>query len=73
MRLFATVQNPFVLFSPFYKESGMDPETNSGVDNNGNRQNSATGTNGFISQGIATIGANVPTTRNFMLGLNLTF
>ena len=73
MRLYATVQNPFVLFSPFYKESGMDPETNSGVDVNGNRQNSATGTNGFISQGIATIGANVPTTRNFMLGLNLTF
>ncbi|WP_419212043.1 SusC/RagA family TonB-linked outer membrane protein [Maribacter sp. X9] len=73
MRLYTTVQNPFVLFSPFHKESGMDPETNSGVDSNGNRQNSATGTNGFISQGIATIGANVPTTRNFMLGLNLTF
>ena len=73
LRLYATVQNPFVLFSPFHKESGMDPETNSGVDSNGNRQNSATGTNGFISQGIATIGANVPTTRNFILGLNLTF
>ncbi len=24
-----TVQNPFVLFSPYNKESGMDPETNS--------------------------------------------
>ncbi|WP_318311771.1 SusC/RagA family TonB-linked outer membrane protein [Flagellimonas crocea] len=73
LRLYATVQNPFVLFSPFHRESGMDPETNSGVDNNGNAQNSATGTSGFISRGIATIGANVPTTRNFMLGLNLTF
>lgn len=73
MRLYATVQNPFVLFSPFHKESGMDPETNSGVDSDGNAQNSATGTNGQISRGIATIGANVPTTRNFMLGLNLTF
>ncbi|GGD75626.1 SusC/RagA family TonB-linked outer membrane protein [Maribacter cobaltidurans] len=73
LRLYATVQNPFVLFSPFHKESGMDPETNSGVDSNGNRQNSATGTNGTISQGIATIGANAPTTRNFMVGLNLTF
>ena len=73
LRLYATVQNPFVLFSPFHRESGMDPETNSGVDFNGNRQNSATGTNGTISRGIATIGANAPTTRNFMLGLNLTF
>ncbi|WP_428741921.1 SusC/RagA family TonB-linked outer membrane protein [Tenacibaculum sp.] len=73
LRIYATVQNPFVLFSPFHKESGLDPETNSGVDSNGNRQNSAAGTNGNISKGIPTIGANVPTTRNFMIGLNLTF
>ncbi|MBD0835105.1 SusC/RagA family TonB-linked outer membrane protein [Aestuariibaculum suncheonense] len=73
LRLYATVQNPFVLFSPFHKESGMDPETNSGADDNGNAQNSATGTSGFISRGIPTIGTNVPTTRNFMVGLNLTF
>ena len=73
LRLYFTVQNAFVLFSPFHDESGMDPETNSGVDANGNRQNSATGTGGQISRGIPTIGANVPTTRNFMLGLNLTF
>ncbi len=73
MRLYATVQNPFVLFSPFHRESGMDPETNSGVDSNGNTQNSATSASGQVSRGIPTIGANVPTTRNFMLGLNLTF
>ncbi len=29
LRLYATVQNPFVLFSPFNNESGLDPETNS--------------------------------------------
>ena len=73
LRLYATVQNPFVLFSPFHRESGMDPETNSGVDSNGNTQNSATSASGSVSRGIATIGANVPTTRNFMIGLNLTF
>ncbi|MGB3776123.1 MAG: hypothetical protein WA951_12785, partial [Leeuwenhoekiella sp.] len=72
-RLYATLQNPFVLFSPFHRESGMDPETNSGTDADGNAQNSATGTNGVISRGIATIGANVPTTRNFILGVNLKF
>ena len=70
--LYATAQNPFVLFSPFTKESGLDPETNSGVDSNGNRQNVAVNTS-QISNGIPTVGANVPTTRNYMLGLNITF
>lgn len=71
-RIYTTVQNPFVLFSPFYDESGLDPETNSGVNNDGTRQNVAVNT-GNISTGIPTVGANVPTTRNFMLGLNVTF
>ncbi|MEZ4850707.1 MAG: hypothetical protein R3B93_19235 [Bacteroidia bacterium] len=71
LRFYATVQNPFVLFSPFHKESGLDPEvTNSGVDGNGNRQNSATNT-GNISSGIPTVGTNVPSTRNFFLGLSI--
>lgn len=73
LRLYATVQNPFVLFSPFYRESGMDPETNAGTNNDGNAQYSATATRGQVSSGIATVGANVPSTRNFMIGLNLTF
>src|SRR5690606_23564151 len=68
LRIYATVQNPFVLFSPFHKESGMDPETNSL-----GGQNSAVGAQGPFSGGIATIGANLPTTRNYMIGLNLTF
>ncbi|WNH13835.1 SusC/RagA family TonB-linked outer membrane protein [Thalassobellus suaedae] len=72
LRVYATAQNPFVLFSDFHKESGMDHETNSGVDSNGNRQNVAVNTSN-ISVGIPTIGTNVPTTRNYMIGLNLTF
>ena len=72
LRLYATVQNPFVLFSPFHDESGLDPETNSGVNNDGTRQNVAVNT-GNISRGIATVGANVPTTRNFLIGLNVSF
>ena len=72
LRLYATVQNPFVLFSPFHDESGLDPETNSGVNADGSRQNAAT-TTPNISGGIPTIGTNVPTTRNFLLGLNITF
>ena len=34
LRLYATVQNPFVLFSPYNNECGLDPETNS-LSNNG--------------------------------------
>jgi TonB-linked SusC/RagA family outer membrane protein len=67
LRLYATVQNPFVLFSPFHKESGMDPETNSL-----GGQNAAVG-GGPYSQNIPTIGVSTPSTRNYMVGLNLTF
>ena len=73
MRVYASVQNPFVLFSPFHDESGLDPEiTNSGVDANGNRQNVAVNTTN-VSAGIPTIGTNVPSTRNYLIGLNLSF
>ncbi len=64
MRMYFTVQNPFVMFSPYYKESGMDPETNS----YGN-ENVATG--GYQRR-ILTVGFNTPTTRNYVLGVNLT-
>jgi TonB-dependent starch-binding outer membrane protein SusC len=67
LRLYATVQNPFVLFSPYHKESGMDPETNSQ-----GGQNAAVG-GGPYSQNIPTIGVNTPSSRNYMIGLNLTF
>ncbi|MBD1259783.1 TonB-dependent receptor [Maribacter polysiphoniae] len=72
LRIYATAQNPFVMFSSFNRESGLDPETNSGVDSNGNRQNVAVNTTN-ISDGIPTVGANAPTTRNYMIGLNITF
>lgn len=65
MRMYFTVQNPFVLFSPYHKESGMDPETNS----YGN-ENVATG--GYQRR-ILTVGFNTPTTRNYIVGVNLTF
>ena len=72
LRLYGTVQNPFVLFSDFTKESGMDHETNSGINIDGERDNVAVNTT-QISDGIPTIGSNVPTTRNYLIGLNVTF
>jgi hypothetical protein len=66
LRFYVTLQNPFVMFSPYHKESGMDPETNS----YGN-ENSAT--TGFYQRRLLTLGTNTPTTRNYLIGINLTF
>lgn len=65
LRLYATVQNPFVFGSPYYRQSGMDPEPNSRGDEN----QSVTS----YKRNQLVIGTNNPSTRNYMLGLNLTF
>ncbi|MBX0335124.1 TonB-dependent receptor [Pontibacter sp. HSC-14F20] len=66
LRVYVTAQNPIVMFSPFHKESGMDPETNSFGD-----QNAAVTT--AYQPRLLTIGTNSPSTRNFLVGLNVTF
>jgi len=66
LRLYATAQNPFVMFSPYHRESGMDPETNSYADEN---VAVTTGT----PERLLTIGTNAPSTRNYLVGLNVTF
>ncbi|MGA1978928.1 MAG: TonB-dependent receptor [Bacteroidales bacterium] len=65
LRLYVTVENAFVLFSPYYNASGMDPETNS----YGN-QNQAVPS---YQSRLLVIGTNTPTTRNYLIGINLTF
>jgi TonB-linked SusC/RagA family outer membrane protein len=67
LRVYATAQNPFVLFSPYHKESGMDPETNSYGD-----ENAAVAYSQNLRR-LLTLGTNAPATRNYLLGLNLTF
>lgn len=66
LRFYVTAQNPFVMFSPYHRESGMDPETNSFGDEN------AAVTSAYQSR-LLTIGTNAPATRNYLLGLNVTF
>ena len=67
LRMYVTAQNPFVMFSPFHDESGMDPETNSIANDN-------TASAGFaIPRRILTVGFNTPSTRNYIVGVNLTF
>ena len=67
LRLYATVQNPFVLFSPYNNESGLDPETNSW-----SNENTAVGYS-FGSHRMPIVGYNTPATRNFIFGVNVTF
>ena len=67
LRLYATVQNPFVLFSPYNNESGLDPETNSW-----SNENTAVGYS-FGSHRMPIVGYNTPSTRTFIFGLNVTF
>ncbi len=66
LRLYVTVQNPFVMFSPYYRQSGMDPETNSYGD-----ENQAVRTT--YQHRLLTVGTNSPSTRNFLVGVSLTF
>ena len=69
LRLYATIQNPIVLFSPFNNESGLDPETNSWAN-----QNTAVGVDGYTGKHrMPIVGYNTPATRNFIFGLNVTF
>ena len=65
LRVYSTVQNPFVLFSPYHDESGMDPETNSYGD-----ENQAVAS---YKERLLVIGTNTPATRNYLIGLNVTF
>ncbi|RDC56949.1 TonB-dependent receptor [Pedobacter chinensis] len=64
LRVYATAQNPFILFSPYVKAGGVDPEPtgtgNQGVSNPNN-----------LSTRALTISATVPSTRSFLLGLNI--
>jgi TonB-linked SusC/RagA family outer membrane protein len=69
LRLYVTAQNPFVMLSPYYKESGMDPETNSFANDN----TTAASPLSVNLKRLLTIGTNTPSTRNYLIGINLTF
>jgi TonB-linked SusC/RagA family outer membrane protein len=65
LRVYATAQNPFVFFSPYHKESGMDPETNS----MGQDYQATT----YYPKRLLVVGSNTPSTKNYIVGLNLSF
>jgi len=65
-KIYIAAQNPFILYSPYVRAGGVDPEPN-GIGNQG-VQNP-----GNITSRALTIGATVPPTRSFLAGLNVTF
>lgn len=71
LRAYATVQNPFVLFSPYTNESGLDPETNTMSNDANNMAVTMEGYKG--AHKIPVVGYNTPATRNFLFGINLSF
>ena len=72
LRVYFTVQNPLILFSPYHSQSGMDPETNSYGYDTGN-QATLNGATGSYLNRMLVVGYNTPCTHNYMLGLNITF
>jgi hypothetical protein len=70
VRFYFTVDNIATLFSPFKNQTGVDPTGtalgSTGVSNPGNIRGG--GDNGTLTVGTAT-----PLTRNYILGVNLTF
>lgn len=69
LRLYVTAQNPFVFFSPYKRESGMDPETNSFA----NENSAVTIGENDQRKRLMTIGTNTPSTTNYLIGLNVSF
>ncbi|MBC8053133.1 MAG: TonB-dependent receptor [Sphingobacteriaceae bacterium] len=65
VRIYASALNPFILYSPFVKSGyGIDPE--------------GTGTGGTVNDAVnndraITVGLDVPSTRQFLFGLNVKF
>jgi TonB-linked outer membrane protein, SusC/RagA family len=66
MRVYFTAQGPLlVMCSPYYKESHMDPQPNT---TSTNYQASSS-----IPYRLLVVGQNTPSTRNYIVGLNVTF
>ena len=69
LRVYFTVQNPLILFSPYHNQSGMDPETNA-LANDPSVMNVPMSSN---LKRLLVVGFNTPSTHNYMIGLNVTF
>lgn len=68
IRIYATAQNPFILYSPFVKSGyGMDPEGNQTGGFQGADSDRA------VQSGAITVNLNTPSTRQFIFGVTARF
>ncbi len=66
LRIYATANNPFILYSPFVKSGlGIDPE--------GTQVGGALGNNAIDNRRAITVGLDLPSTRQFIFGINAKF
>lgn len=66
LRVYATANNPFILYSPFVKSGlGVDPE--------GTGVGGAIGNNAIDNRRAITVGLDLPSTRQFIFGINAKF
>lgn len=65
LRVYATVQNPFVLFSSYHKETGLDPQPNCMSDQ---RTYNVMMINGHP---LPVVGVNAPSIRSWLIGLTI--
>ena len=70
LRVYFTAQNPFVFASPYYSETGLDPQPNAGGRDTGTQSQPQ---NSVVPERMYVVGYNTPATRNYLFGLNLTF
>ncbi|MCG2616225.1 TonB-dependent receptor [Terrimonas sp. NA20] len=72
LRLYVSAQNPFILWAPLVKDGlGIDPEGNGS--NTNNAAISAQGGQRAVPTSAVLVGMGVPSTRQFIFGVNLRF
>ncbi|MBC7948453.1 MAG: TonB-dependent receptor [Chitinophagaceae bacterium] len=76
LRLYVSAVNPFILYSPFVRDGfGPDPEGNGyggGIQSQQGGNSVGAGGSGGVGR-IISVNANNPSTRQFLIGLNLKF
>lgn len=74
IRLYVTAQNPLIFASDYYSETGLDPQPNS-LSSDTSTQTVVGGSDQdrVVKGRIPVVGFNTPSTRNYILGINVTF
>ncbi len=72
LRVYATIQNPFIFASDYYSETGLDPVPNSGSEDSSTNAVVDAKAEG-VTDRVSVVGYSTPSTRNFLFGLNLSF